>query len=316
MVLGPQRPTPNLREVLDRNGVEGPLALFNAGWRHDEDETPPLREHVGRPVRHIRLYHEMERVLAEDPGFAARYRERQRRIMAYKDVYRISLRAATGAIRELSTVSAQDYDLYGPDLEDAYGALRAVDERLLARMARIYSAHPDVASPWRDHRPAAVVHARVREALSGVGAVLIAGGHVAVLRNRLRFFGVDSLLRDLPEAGVPVIAWSAGAMVLTRRIVLFYDDPPEGHGDAEVHAAGFAMLPGTVLFPHARIRLSLGDVSRVSFVARRFFPDVCLGLEPGAYVKYHETEGWTNHTEGDSAFLLQRDGTVGAAVLP
>jgi hypothetical protein len=297
-------------------GIEGPLALFTAGWRHDEDETAPLREHVGRPVRHIRLYHEMDRILSEDPAFAAKYRERQRRVMAYKDVYRISLRAATVAIRELSAVCAQDVELYGADLEDAFSALRAVDERLLARLARIHAAHPDVSSPWRDHAAAAVVYARVREALHGVGAVLIAGGHVAVLRNRLRFFGVDGLLREVVDAGVPLIAWSAGAMALTRRIVLFYDDPPEGHGDAEVHGAGFGLLPGVVLLPHARLRLTLEDQERVSTMARRYFPDACIGLEPGAWLVHSPAAGYTDASAPESSFLLQRDGTLGPVVFP
>jgi hypothetical protein len=47
-------------------------------------------------------------------------------------------------------------------------------------------------------------------------ALVIAGGHVASLHNRLELFDVLGL-----AAGKPIVAWAAGAMVLTERIVLF-----------------------------------------------------------------------------------------------
>jgi peptidase E len=59
--------------------------------------------------------------------------------------------------------------------------------------------------------------------LAASHAVLIAGGHIAVLLNRLRLFDLSAVLRERP-----VFGWSAGAMVLTSRIVLFHDSPPRG----------------------------------------------------------------------------------------
>ena len=67
---------------------------------------------------------------------------------------------------------------------------------------------------------------------------MIAGGHVASLLNRLALFDVLEL-----AAGKPVIAWSAGAMVLTDRIVLFHDYPPYGSDIAQVLDAGFGLAP-------------------------------------------------------------------------
>ena len=49
------------------------------------------------------------------------------------------------------------------------------------------------------------------------GALAIAGGHVGVLLRCLKLFGVS------PPAELPVVAWSAGAMALTDRVVLYND---------------------------------------------------------------------------------------------
>jgi hypothetical protein len=46
---------------------------------------------------------------------------------------------------------------------------------------------------------------------------------VAVLVNRLRLFGLGDLVADKT-----VFAWSAGAMAVSERVVLFHDDPPQG----------------------------------------------------------------------------------------
>ena len=68
---------------------------------------------------------------------------------------------------------------------------------------------------------------------------MIAGGHVASLLNRLKLFDVLGL-----AAGKPIFAWSAGAMVLTDRIVLFHDYPPYGSDIAQVLDAGLRARAG------------------------------------------------------------------------
>jgi hypothetical protein len=309
VVLGPQRPTPNLRAHLDRVAPEGPVALVTAGWRHDERETGPLLAHVDRPVRHLELYAEMDALLRAAPELAAAYRARQKMILAYKDVYRVSLRAALHAVLDLRRHAPSAPELYGPDLDDAFDALRRIDARLLKRLDTIADQHASVVAPWRDFASVARARDRLAGMLDGVSALLLAGGHVAVLRNRLRFFGLDRDLVALPERGVPIVAWSAGAMVLSRRIVLFYDDPPHGHGEAEVLARGFGLLPGAVFLPHARLRLNLDDVERVALFAGRFFPDACIGLEPGAALELAGGR-WTDLGEPDAAFRLGIDGLV------
>ena len=78
--------------------------------------------------------------------------------------------------------------------------------------------------------------AEVGALLSDVAALVITGGHVGVLADVLHLFNVAASLRS------PVIAWSAGAMALTDRIVLFYDRAPQGPGHPEVFGSGLGVL--------------------------------------------------------------------------
>ena len=115
------------------------------------------------------------------------------------------------------------------------------------------------------------------EQLEECEAVAIAGGHVAVLVNRLFMFDMRRLIGPRP-----VFAWSGGAMSLTERVVLFHDSPPQGQGNAEVLEAGRGWAVGVVALPHARRRLRLDDRARVALFARRFEPALCLVLDDGA----------------------------------
>ena len=73
-----------------------------------------------------------------------------------------------------------------------------------------------------------------------------------------------------------MIAWSAGAMALTDRIVLFHDRAPQGPGHPEVYGSGLSLLRDVVLLPHARARLLLDDTARMAVFARRFAPARCV----------------------------------------
>ena len=81
-----------------------------------------------------------------------------------------------------------------------------------------------------------------------------------------------------------VIAWSAGAMALADRIVLFHDRAPQGPGHPEVYGSGLSVLRGVVLLPHARARMLLDDTPRMAVFARRFAPARCVLLEQGTRI--------------------------------
>jgi len=102
---------------------------------------------------------------------------------------------------------------------------------------------------------------------------------VGVLAHTLHLFDVAASLRS------PVIAWSAGAMALTDRIVLFHDRSPQGFGHPEIYGSGLGVLRNVVPLPHARARLLLDDAPRMAVFARRFSPARCILLESGTSVE-------------------------------
>ena len=80
------------------------------------------------------------------------------------------------------------------------------------------------------------------------------------------------VLRLFARARVPavVIAWSAGAMALTERVLLFHDRAPArpvARRSSSTAASGW--LRGCVLLPHARRRLRTDDPSRMAELASR-----------------------------------------------
>ncbi|MBC7974722.1 MAG: Type 1 glutamine amidotransferase-like domain-containing protein, partial [Myxococcales bacterium] len=129
-------------------------------------------------------------------------------------------------------------------------------------------------------RPIVVRHvAQLRAKIEPTDAIVIAGGHVAVLLNRLRLFGIAELAGPRP-----IIAWSAGAMALTDRVVLFHEDPPHGQAISEVLECGLGLAHDLVVLPEPRLRLHLDDPTRVSELAQRYAPATSVALDHGAQI--------------------------------
>jgi cyanophycinase-like exopeptidase len=127
----------------------------------------------------------------------------------------------------------------------------------------------------------------VSAVLAEAAALVVTGGHVGVLAEVLHLFNVAAALN-----GAPVIAWSAGAMALADRIVLFGDRSPRGPGHAEVYGSGLSLLRDVVLLPHARARLLLDDAPRMAVLARRFAPARCVPLEAGTRIDVSADGAW------------------------
>jgi hypothetical protein len=280
LILGPQYRRPNLREALQRAGLGGPIASITAGWQEREGELGALEEHLGGRVQDLRLYERTEGVFAHDPPLHEAYRQRQADLRRLQEIYRARLAHAKAAARE--TFATQDDSELGRwARRDAVAALRRLDATHLRMIERV---HERFAKQWSASlRPlVARQQSEIQHLIDGAAVVCIAGGHVAVLLNRLRLFDVQRLLR-----GKPVVAWSAGAMCLTERVVLFHDHPPQGAGNAEVFEAGLGLLRQTVLLPDARARLALQDPTRVALLARRFSPAACHTLDEGSEWHWH-----------------------------
>jgi hypothetical protein len=159
-------------------------------------------------------------------------------------------------------------------LAEAIEAVRELDAAHLARVGAVRGEFYRELSPH--DRPVIAEHrAEVAGLLSGAAALVVAGGHVGVLADALHLFNVAASLQS------PVIAWSAGAMALAERIVLFHDRSAHGPGQPEIYGRGLSVLRNVVPLPHARARLLLDDTPRMAVFARRFAPARCVLLENG-----------------------------------
>lgn len=300
-LLGPQRFRPTLRDAVGRLGVDGPVAVVTAGWQERESEDTELRDHLGREVIDLRLYHRAEEVVAEDPELAEALRVRQETLQELQDLYRVRLSFALEAARDLMRRQGRSALL----LEQQRAAIRAVRTLDRWHLRRIRRIHDAFETRWNPVARLSV--ARQRDELRGLieraGALCIAGGHVAVLLGRLRLFDPVSMIGERP-----VIAWSAGAMAVTDRVVLFHDSPPQGAGDPDVLDSGLGLCRGLIALPHARQRLRLEDPVRVALFARRFTPATCVVLDPGACLIW-DGQHWA---AGPDTCRLERRGHVRA----
>jgi peptidase E len=125
----------------------------------------------------------------------------------------------------------------------------------------------------------------LQQKLAESSLVLIAGGHVAILINRIRLFRLGEML-----AQKPIIAWSAGAMVLGERIVLFHDDAPQGKRDAEVLDTGLGIVKNLIPLPQAQSRLDWSSRNRMALFSRRFAPAKCCTLDNGSIIHLQDDQ--------------------------
>ena len=140
---------------------------------------------------------------------------------------------------------------------------------------------------------------RCAQLLESAAGLVVAGGHVGVLVRVLHLFHVAPFV---PET---VVAWSAGAMALTERVVLFNDRAPQGPAHAEIYDEGLGMITGAVFLPHARRRLQIDDLTRMSVLASRLAPAVCVVLDDGTRIDLTADGGLP-----DEARVIGADGRI------
>ncbi len=297
VLLGPQRLRPTVRQVVADLGIAGPIAAVTAGWQEREQEDDELAEHLREETCNLELHRRGEEVLAEDPPLLAALAELREERRATQRLYRLSLEHALAAVRALAAVP--ETPLVLEELAEAFEVVRTLDARHLERITRLETAFR---KQWSTARRRSVRRQRreIDQILERCGVLAIAGGHVGVLVDLLRMFGLDERLRRHT-----VLAWSAGAMAIGARVVLFHDSPPQGFGHAEVWGPGLGLYGRYLLFPHARTRLQVGDRLRISILARRFLPQICVPMDEGELLSL--TVG---RLTGGSARRMGRDGTI------
>jgi hypothetical protein len=284
-LLGPQYQSPILKDVFPSFDLpDGPIAAVTAGWQEREGEDIELNKHLSGRAFDLELYRRADRAFHFDPELARAHREVQRRLRTLTRIYDQRLSFHRECFLWLLGES-DDFRLVDPEREHALAQIRDLDAWHLKRTAEIRSEFEESYRPLARESIAREREAIAR-ALKDAVALVITGGHVAVLLNRLRLFGVREMV-----AAKPVIAWSAGAMVTTDRVVLFHDHPPQGAGNAGVLEGGLGLSPAMVALPDGKKRLDLANPIRVSAMARRFQPASCIVLEQGDVISF-DGERW------------------------
>jgi hypothetical protein len=298
VLLGAQRFDSTLGSIVRRLECEGPFALITAGWRDREDEDERLRNHLECETVNLRLYHRAEDVLARDPELAEAHRAKQTKLRHKQDFYRIRLEHELAALHVIRQRRAPPDEL-AEEEEASIDAIRMLDANHFTQCLRVNEEYEQAMRPLE--RPFVREQIQeLRDALAPCKAIAIAGGHVAALLNRMRLFGITDMIEDRP-----VFAWSGGGMVVSDRLVLFHDSPPQGRGASELLDEGLGLVRNVLPFPHPDIRLRMDDPARISLLGRRFAPAKCLAMPEGAFVVVRDGQ----LQQPSLVTLMTRDGT-------
>jgi hypothetical protein len=270
-LLGPQR-RPSLQNVVRDLDADAPIATVTAGWLEREHDDAELREMLGGRGMNLGLHGRWLELHEHDREFAHAERDHDLALAELRGMYLSRLDHALQAAFALGNPHETRPRLSAAAFEDAVEVIRLVDRQ---HLTRIREAQQAFYSAWRPEERPAIAHHReeIRGVLAQAQAVIVAGGHVGELLRVLHLFHVE------PHLPRRVIAWSAGAMALSERVVLFHDFVPHGVAQTEVLGEGLGVVRDLVLLPHARRRLRVDDQVRMSVLARRFGPAPCLVLD-------------------------------------
>jgi hypothetical protein len=273
IVLGPQR-RPTVDQVVAGLDPTTRFATVTAGWQEREPDDAELSGLLGGRAVNLNLYGRWLDIQERDQEFGVAELEHRTYLEELRLLYLVQLGSAAGAIDVLARRNGDRPSAIGAALEDARSVVRHIDETFIGR---VRASDEEFAATYEPtQRPVIAEHqAQVKHELEQVDALVVAGGHVGVLLRTLRLLGVADTLP------AHIIAWSAGAMALTDRVVLFHDRTPQGPSPSELFADGLGVIRDLVLLPHARRRLRVDDPLRMSTLAQRFSPATCVVLDDG-----------------------------------
>ena len=207
VLLGPQSDYAELAPALDAIDARGPVALITAGWQENEGEDQALSAALRRDTFNLDLHKRSEEVYSTDEPFRAASAARQKHLQHLQEFYRVRLDAIDDADRAIA-VRHVDAALIEDEREISIAQLRHLDADHLARCQTIRT---EFEARWHSaERPIVARHRReVAELIARCDSVVISGGHVMSLLNRLRLFDIFAGL-----GRQAIVAWSAGAMAL------------------------------------------------------------------------------------------------------
>ncbi len=299
-LLGPQR-RPTLDQAVAGLGDDLGFATVTAGWQEREPDDAELDGLLAGRSANLNLYGRWLDIQERDPEFASAELEHRTYLEELRLLYLVQLESAGATIQLLASRNGDRPEAIEAALDDARAVIRLLDDSHTSRVRAADEEFGQRLAPAE--RPVIAEHrAAVLEILQRSGALVVAGGHVGVLLRAMRLFGVAEAVPDV------VIAWSAGAMALTERVVLFHDRTPQGLSPSEIFGDGLGLIRDVVLLPHARRRLRIDDPLRMATMAQRFEPAVCVVLDDGVRLSL-EPDG---SLPGD-ARVLDRKGHIVAA---
>ncbi len=279
ILLGPVGDGAAVASELAALGVDGAIALVTAGWEEAERNDAELDRSLGGGTRNLGLFGRRLDILEMDQEYAEEFRRVRGLLTQLREVYLVQLRHALRGVDAVRQHDVAARRLAGVQLDEAIETVRALDERHAARhealLGEFYAAYPP------HERPIIAAH---RDAVAAVvaecAAVVIAGGHVAVLTDCLHVCNVGALLGERP-----VVAWSSGAMAIAERVMLVDDHDLAGRPD-EVLGAGIGVVRGVAPLPAAATRLRIDDRNHLALLARRLAPRACVLLDEGDRVPF------------------------------
>ncbi len=275
-LLGPQR-RPTVQHAVADLPDDALVATVTAGWQEREPDDAELDGLIGRRTVNLALHARWLDVLDSDREYGHAEREHEAALAELRQLYLEQLDHALRAAYGVAQHKDPRPRLRERALSDAIAVVRLLDEQ---HEERVREAQEAFYAAWVPQERDALARHReeVRRTLESADALVIAGGHVGQLARVLHLMHVRP---HLPEH---VVAWSAGAMTLTERLVLFHDFVPHGVAQTEVFGDGIGLVRSMVVLPHARRRLRVDDPVRMSVLSRRFAPARCVVLDDGARV--------------------------------
>lgn len=248
------------------------VGVISAGWQEAEGDLHEMQSCIERPMIDLGLYRRTEVVVSASQAVREAHRLRQDRLRLLQRYYRVRLsHAIEAAVAVLDT--DEDSDVIKFEQRHAIAQLRALDRHHLGRVRATHQQYDQVqsvheAEALRDQRQ------EIESLLAPLSTVVITGGNVAVLITRLRLMGMGALLQNKN-----LVAWSAGAMALCDRIVLYHDRAPQGRRDAEIFDVGLGLVPGLIVLPNAKRRLDTSHTTHLALLSRRFAPRRSVTLD-------------------------------------
>lgn len=258
--------------------ADEPVAVISAGWQEAEGDIEELHTLIERPLVDLMLYRRAEEVMNRTPVLQQAGRWRQEQLQELQRLYRLRLKHLLRAARAVLGGDGNE-EMLKLETRHAISQVRALDRHHLRRLRGVHDEYAGLAG----NHESDVLDGHIdglSAKLAQVSTVVITGGNLPVLLNRLRLFGMESLLD-----GKHIVAWSAGAMALAERIVLFHDNAPQGRRDAEIFDYGLGLTGNFVWLPDARRRLQDNRQTRLALFSRRFAPARCITLDNGTQVE-------------------------------